>query len=604
MLKMSVMRHWGRLAVIGTAILGLMVIGACSTTEAPAPVAPQTSAPQTAPGAPQAPESGAAPEAPKSGVSAPAPTSTPKPPAASTRSGGILRVSDQAPSISDSILPQVLGSGFGRRLNFEMLLEFSPKTLAYEGMVAEAWEQSEDGKTWTFTIRKGIMWQGATGSITPEDVKFSLEMWQNGNPAAGHYSEIEQFTNDVKVLAGNKVSTTTPGTMHTIPYLVSNLHSSPIIPRKHLQSLVPAEGDIWAFENYEADPVGSGPYKLIEYKNKEFHKFEAVKKHWRVVPDFDFLEILYVPETSTRVAMLRTGGADIITIGRPQAPEITASGNQVVRGGQARTPVWYWTLGQYHGPSDLTDPNPRVYDPTNPIDNQQFREALSYDIDRDTILDVIFGGYGYSAGAFIIRPEDPPFREEWQPHPYDPAKARAFLKEAGYEGGAGVGKMEIGGYTRPQAPELLVVTETIVDTWKQDLGVEVDIVIGEYSAWRQTKLRGRDGSRFILPFASLLEYPGRTFSIMYTCHGYFGVCGVSEYPETEALFDEARLAPTLAEFGDILGEIQDIIYDRTLNIAGWHLEPLSAVNPDTVKLPNFLRLEDLSSLEYVNIPLN
>jgi len=574
-------------SVLLALVAGLTValVAACSSAEEPAaPAAPAptaTSAPSAAPTATTVP-----------------PTATPSGP---TRTGGTLTVSDAQPTIADAILFQVLSSSQGPKLYLEYLIGYNAETTAYEPQLATAWEQSTDGLEWTYTIRENVAWHNG-GTVTPEDVKFSFDIWQHANPAAPNYAEIELFTNDVSV-SGNKVTTKTAGPMFTVPYRTSSLTTNTILPKAHFESLVSKTGEIWPFQDYAEDPVGSGPYKLIEHKQGERWKYEAVKDHWRVTPDFDALEIIWVKESSTRIAMLRTGAADIITISRAQAKEVKDAGHNVVASPLADISMYLWPFGQYHGPDTLTDPNPRVYDPTNPLDNLHFRKALSYDIDRETIIDVLFAGYGIPDTQGLFLKSDPAYNHDaWKVDPYDPPMAREYLKAAGYENGEGVGDLWFGSFVRGMAPELQEYVETLTQTWKKDLGVEFEIVLTEYSALRQKQLRGRDGARWIVPLP-LSIFPDYSLGVLYTCHGYYGVCGVSEYPQTEALFEELRFVKTKADETRVLREIGDFLYTGRHHLNCCMIQALLGTN--SAKIDSYAYITHgaaLGALEYVNVP--
>lgn len=169
-------------------------------------------------------------------------------------------------------------------------------------------------------------------------------------------------------------------------------------------------------------PIGTGPFRWLDYKQDVYWRVEALKKHWRHTPEFKTLKVVYVPEHSTRLAMLKAGEADIVEVIGPHVPQIKADRDLRI----------IWGLYPYLSTilfADLVAP-----DEPSPFHDIRVRKALSLAIDRETICKkVLFGAaepYG-EALAPITWGYDPTIKSD----PYDPEQARKLLAEAGYANG-------------------------------------------------------------------------------------------------------------------------------------------------------------------------
>jgi ABC-type transport system substrate-binding protein len=197
-----------------------------------------------------------------------------------------------------------------------------------------------------------------------------------------------------------------------------------------------------------------------------FIKLEATDKHWRIgVPKYKYMTYLIIPEESTRMAMLKTGEADIARISRGTVKEAQSAGlNIVTKENEAVVylmPTMQWAVPAF---GDI-----------------RFRKALNLAIDREAIIKHIFFGMaknvalwpGSSSSAFG---GDPTLK----PYPYAPQEAARLVKEGGWEGY----EFNIPSYLRAGYPEELQVKEAIVGYWEK-IGLKPKIVMTDFAAFRR-----------------------------------------------------------------------------------------------------------------------
>jgi peptide/nickel transport system substrate-binding protein len=308
----------------------------------------------------------------------------------------------------------------------ENLLSRDQQTGELAPLLAERWEVLEGGKAWRFFLRKGVRFHNGR-ELTAEDVKFtfaSIAREGSANSLAPEFRLIKRMDVDDPytitihfakpfVAFGNKV---TQGLFASVAFIQS---------KQHVESL----GE----EAAERQPMGTGPWKFVEHVRGDRIVYEAVENHWRATPHFKRLVFLKVPEPATRMAMLRAGSADIIEIGGEYVEELKKVG---VRTLLMPNVAWVYVIlgGQW--------PTHPTYDAKVPwalpdADRaRKVRLALNLAVDKQAIMQQILGGLGSVMGSWLSYPNDPWTTETLrQPYAYDPAKAKALLKEAGYPNG-------------------------------------------------------------------------------------------------------------------------------------------------------------------------
>jgi peptide/nickel transport system substrate-binding protein len=217
----------------------------------------------------------------------------------------------------------------------------------------------------------------------------------------------------------------------------------------------------------ERNPVATGPWKFVEHVRGDRIVYDAVENHWRATPHFKRLVFVKVPEPSTRLAMLRAGSVDVIEVGGEYADELKKVG---VRTLLMRDVAWVYVIlgGQW--------PTKATYDPKVPWAQpdaeraRKVRLALNLAVDKQAIMQRVIGGLGTVVGSWLAYPNDPWASEALKkPYPYDPARAKALLAEAGYPNGFDVTMNLTAWPGRGYLPD---VGEAVATYWEK-IGVKV-----------------------------------------------------------------------------------------------------------------------------------
>lgn len=284
---------------------------------------------------------------------------------------------------------------------FDTLVTVDPETNEVVPQIAESWEQTDD-QTYVFKIREGIKFHDGS-DLTAEDVKFSLDRARNS--AAVSY--IVNFIEEVTVDDDHTVTVKT-----TAPYAPTLRNLA--IPFAAIVPKAVVEADENAFIQ---NPVGSGPYKFVEWNHGDHVTLKAFDDYYAGKPETENLIMKVIPETSQRTIALETGEVDLAyDLAVNDIPKVNSDDKLTVYEIPSLT-CWYVSMNMNK----------------KPFDNPKVREAMFMAIDRQTIIDTINAGSGQTADA-IIAPAVFGYYSTGVKE-YNPTKAKELLAEAGYPNG-------------------------------------------------------------------------------------------------------------------------------------------------------------------------
>jgi peptide/nickel transport system substrate-binding protein len=431
-------------------------------------------------------------------------------------------------------------------LLYDFLVGANPDgSLSTANGAAEKWEMSPDGTTWTFTLRKGITFHDGT-ELTAEDVKWSLEMVTKPESISANAARLRNAFKEIEVV---DPYTLVIRTQKTDLWLAQDLsmaagYEGIILPKKYYEQ-VGADG-------FAAKAVGSGPYKWVKGLAGSYIELEAVDRHWAEgVPKYKKLTYKVVPEENTRIAMVQTGEADIISASRERVPDLQARGLNVFVKERGSVMGCYFHQ-QWEG---------------HPVGDKRVRQALNLAINREEIAKFIFGGQAklmalYPMGSFSVAAGADP---ELQPYPYDPAKAKQLLAEAGYPNGF---ETTIYAYAREDVPEMTRLVEALAG-YMAKIGVKLNIFSTEYPVARTRRITGKMPGHISCLGTPNRSHPGDLLTLISTLHHSSSRLTDHKVPELDALIEAGQAAKTEQEAKKIIGDIHRWLYNdyATLPIA-------------------------------------
>ena len=357
---------------------------------------------------------------------------------------------------------------------------------------ATSWEVAPDGLSWVFTIRDGITFHNghefniddavftmnATyGTITTDDGT----VWEAKEQGGQNVLTVARATESIEAVGPNSFEITHSQPLAYLPFILTDMatnNNGALMPKDYFQEV--------GRDGYDAAPIGAGPFRLVSHTFNDEMVLERFDDYWN--PDrlssFTTLHMRLVPEASTRVSALIAGQADIVDANLLVKDQIEDSGNRVVISKEA---AYMWMF------------MPGCEDPALPCNKKEFRQAMDYAVDKQLIVDQLYGpDVAEVKGFSFVFPSSLGYSPGLDPFPYDPDKARELLAQAGYPGGQGLPKQIINTWVAGDVPFLPEQAQLIAQMWRDNLGVEAEVKVGEEVATRERWFGGQLGGEYLL----------------------------------------------------------------------------------------------------------
>lgn len=331
-----------------------------------------------------------------------------------------IAVSQEVDSLSPFQAVRVITTSLHRWM-YDFLTNYDPETGETIPALAESWETSEDGLTWTYHIRQDATWTDGE-PVTAEDVAWTFNTMMT-DPAAAEANGnfVENFET---VTATDEYTVEIQLSQPQVTMLALDV---PILP-EHIWSGIE---DYGAFNNDEEFPiVSNGPWILTDYQPNQTITFEPNEDYWRGAPQFDELVLRTINDADAQVEALRAGEVDFVQ-GLTPAQFRSLEGEENIELNQADGKRFQgMTLNPGATLQDGTpfgDGHPALQDPV-------VREALVRTIDREAIYEVAYGGFGEPNAGYIPSRYD---IYHWEPErpvseEFDIDAANQLLDDAGY----------------------------------------------------------------------------------------------------------------------------------------------------------------------------
>ncbi|QFP75226.1 ABC transporter substrate-binding protein [Deinococcus sp. AJ005] len=324
---------------------------------------------------------------------------------------------------------------------YDTLLQPTADGKGVQPGLASAYSLSKDGKTVSLTLRSGIKF--ADGSpITAADVKWSLDRARN--PDNGAWVGLVGSIASVAA-SGNKVTVTLKKPDPSIIPALATFNTG-IMPQK-LFNAAPGKNDAEKAKAFAEKPIGSGPFVLSEWKRGSYMVLKRNPYYWKMgddkkaLPYLDTLRFEIIPDDNTRILKLQAGelqGAEFIPLSRVAELKKDPKINMVLFPSTKVNDI-------------IMNNRPKLKDGSaNPLSDVRVRQALNYAVNRDALIQLVTFGTGKPMKSFMSS-GTPLFDPAQKGFNYDPEKAKALLKAAGYANGIEVTSMATSGSADDQA---------------------------------------------------------------------------------------------------------------------------------------------------------
>lgn len=403
--------------------------------------------------------------------------------------------------------------------------------------VAEKYTLSEDGTTYTFTLREGVKFHNGQ-TVTAEDVVYSINRCAavpegQEKPLVAAFSAVKS----VEALDEKTVAVTiAQRDLEFISYMTA--------------AIIPAD-----YENQDTAPVGTGPFKFVSRTPQQDFVMERFEDYWRAPAWLDKVTYKICENADALVMNLNGGSIDLCAhLTSAQASQLNQN-FQVLEGTMNLVQAIY------------------LNNQAKPFDNQLVRQALCYAIDRQGIMDMVADGHGTAVGSSIY----PAFTKYFLPelvdkYPHSVEKAKELLAQAGYPDGFDM-TISVPNNYQPHMDTAEVVAEQL-----REAGINVTIQPVEWSTWLDTIYNGRQFQATVVG-VDAANMTARAMLERFTSD--YGKNFINyNNPAYDALFQQAINAQDEATQTDLYKQMETMLADTAANVYIQDLCDLVAMRQD------------------------
>lgn len=403
--------------------------------------------------------------------------------------------------------------------------------------VAEKYELSEDGTTYTFTLRDGVKFHNGQ-TVTAEDVVYSINRCAavpegQEKPLVAAFSAVKS----VEALDEKTVAVTiAQRDLEFISYMTA--------------AIIPAD-----YENQDTAPVGTGPFKFVSRTPQQDFVMERFEDYWGAPAWLDKVTYKICENADALVMNLNGGSIDLCAhLTSAQASQLNQN-FQVLEGTMNLVQAIY------------------LNNQAKPFDNQLVRQALCYAIDRQGIMDMVADGHGTAVGSSIY----PAFTKYFLPelvdkYPHDVEKAKELLAQAGYPDGFDM-TISVPNNYQPHMDTAEVVAEQL-----REAGINVTIQPVEWSTWLDTIYNGRQFQSTLVG-VDAANMTARAMLERFTSDYAKNFINYNN-PAYDALFQQAINAQDEATQTDLYKQMETMLADTAANVYIQDLCDLVAMRQD------------------------
>lgn len=404
---------------------------------------------------------------------------------------------------------------------YNQLVKHNSK-MEIEPDLAEKWEQV-DPNTLIFTLRKNVKFHNGE-ILKASDVKFSLERMKKAPVSSFLISEVEK----IEVVDDNTVK------------IVTRKPFGPLL--SHLAhpgaAILNEKATIAAGDDYGQHPIGTGPYKFVEWVAGDNIKLESNKEYFRGIPSIKTLVFKTIPEASSRIIGLETGEIDIAyDIDPIDMNKIKEAKNLQLLSGES--------LGTGYLVINVQKEQ---------LKKKEVRQAIAYAMDVPAIIDAVYRGTAEQADSPLSK-KILGYKSS-KKYEHNISKAKELLAQAGYPNGF---KMSIWTTDTPLRRDVA----TIFQDQLKEVGITVNVEVMEGGALMDGTGRGDHDAAILGWYTVTGDADYGLYPLFHsTAYGKPGNRSFYSTPEVDSYLDKARNSQNIEERKELYGKVQDIVQDE------------------------------------------
>jgi len=372
---------------------------------------------------------------------------------------------------------------------FNRLVEFEIGTTNIVPALAESWTVAPDGKAYTFKLRKGVKFHSnanfkPTRDFNADDVLFSWNRMADEHHPFHTMTAGQTFSYYDDMGMKNIVDRVDKIDDYTVRFVLKRSEApfladmamdfASILSKEYFETMM-KKGTPNAADVY---PIGTGPFEFVSYQKDAIIRYKAFDKYWGGRPKIDNLVYAITRDATARYAKLKTGECQVMAFPKPADLDAMKQDPALALQQKEGLNIGYIAFNVEK----------------KPFDDKRVRQALNYATNKEAILKAVYQGNGKVAKNPI-----PPilwgYNDAVQDYPYDPAKAKELLAQAGHPNGFDVDLWYLP-VTRPYNPDGKRMAELIQADWAK-VGVRAKLVTYEWAEYRK---RAKGGEHQVVMF--------------------------------------------------------------------------------------------------------
>jgi peptide/nickel transport system substrate-binding protein len=406
--------------------------------------------------------------------------------------------------------------------------------------LAESWTESPDGLVYEFKLREGLKFHNGD-PFTADDVKFSFQRYK-GISAKLLHDRVKSV--DVVDPYRIRFVLSAPWPDFLVFYATPATGAAWIVPKKYIEKV----GE----DGFKRQPVGLGPYRFVRMTPGVELALEANEQYWRKKPTIKSVVIKGIPDRTTRLAMLKTGEADLayLMIGVEAA---TVKADPRLRLAKVIPAATWWLEF------------PEQWNPKSPWHDRRVRLAATLAVDAQTINAAERMGFSRLTGSIIPSVLDYALRIE--PYPHDPAQARRLLADAGYPNGFDAGEFR-------STSEFSSFAEAVANSLAT-AGIRTRVRPVERATFFEVWRAKRPAGVILAATAALGNAATRVEAFVVTGATY----AYGGYPDIDDLFFQQARERDRKRRETLLTQIQKLMHERVMHAPIFEPATLHGVGP-------------------------